>query len=554
MGFLAELAKSGNNIRSAGNQGRSVWLEVFESTNKDEGLLGRKPKPDADGGSYVRSLTLEGSLKRLLEALRARAPGGWSDDRYEQTLRHFKGIVYVGIHRVGTQLQQAEYNVYVKDRNHPDGKREVMEDDPPHGNRFVKPYDLVKLLGRPNTSDSFGKLMYRWNQQQMLTGTALTWMVPNRLGTPMELYSIPTAMAMPQPVIRHDYPKGYWYIQPIYPAGPFSTYPSPASTTGAIVPNEWMLRFQYPHPFLFYEGYSPLTAMSLHIDEVESMDRSRWYAMKRGINPSAVLNFDDMEDTIPLPEEEIERIRADFENYFQGSENTGRLLVSTPGARLEPWGARPIDMDYTAGWDQLVSFVLGGGFGITKPAAGMIEDSSYSTLFATLKQLYLITLDPICTDIASELTHHLAPHFGDGLIVEVRCKRIDDHEVKNAKLNVLITGRAVTKNELRKECDMPVTEEEWGNDIAGDPSPAEQEMAEQDHQRQQESLEKKQVGDEKKIQANAMAKQQLPPSQREESKEVNLGRPRTGRVGRGSLGPKKALHLNGNGRLKTLTT
>ena len=389
--------------------------------------------------------------------MRSMAPGGWSDNRWEQSA-HFKSIAYVAIHRIAEQMAQAEFQVFQSDPYNPDGKRPVIQGEPA--------YDLVKLLEKPNNDDSFGALLYQWTLQISLTGMALTWMVPNILGKPCELYPIPTAIAIPQPAVNPDYPDGYYRIQPIYPYGPFSSYPTPASAVGAPIPAQWMLRFKYPHPLLRYEGYSPLSALAFHLDLVESIDRSRWYSMKRSINPSAVLNMDDMEGSPPLPEPEIERIRGEFETAQQGPENAGQLFVSFPGAKLEPWGVRPEEMDYPQGWEQVSSFVL-GGLGITKQAAGMIEDSSYSTLFATLKQLYWLTLEPICTRFASYITRHLAPFFGDGLIVEIRCKRIDDHDIKNTKLNLLMAAKAITKNEMRKECDFPLTRELWGNEVAG---------------------------------------------------------------------------------------
>lgn len=457
MGLIADLAAGRKDVPA--RDAREAWRQVF-GTSKETPHEAPKTRP---GGSWGRGIISEGAaFKRLLQAMRSMAPGGWSDDRYEQS-RHYTGIVYTAIHRCGEQMSQAEFQVFEKDEREPDGKRPIAKGHPG--------YALIKLLEKPNDDDSFGELMYNWNLQMDLTGTALTWMVPNKLGTPFELYPIPTAIAVPQPAINPDYPDGYYRIQPLYPYGPFSSYPTPTTAVGAPIPAQWMLRFKYAHPLLRYEGYSPMTAMRLHIDEVESMDRSRWYAMKRSVNPSAVLNFDEMEGAQPLPESEIERIHTEWENEFQGPENTGKLIVGTPGGRVDPWGSNPIDMDYQSGWEQLTSFVQGGGFGITKPAAGMVEDASYSTLFATLKQLYWLTLEPKCNRIAAKLTRHLAPFFGDNLIVEIRCKRIDDHDLKFTKIDKLVSGKAITKAELRKELDMEPTNEPWANEIAGTESP-----------------------------------------------------------------------------------
>ncbi len=535
MGLISDLAKSVDKSRLLERDRGSLWRQSF-GTDKERGV--RAGPAPVDGGSYGRSVTTtEASFKRLLQAMRSMAPGGWSDDRYEQT-RHFLGVAYVSIHRLCMQLSQAEYQVFHQDDSAPEGKRPVTKMDPPEGGRLVKPYDLVNLLAKPNRQDHFGKWMYRLFQQKYLTGTGLNWKVPNILGVPMEMYVIPTAIAIPQPAVNPDFPDGFYRIQPLYPYGPFSSYPTPASAVGAPIPAQWMTRIQYPHPFLRYEGYSPQTGMRLHLDEVESIDRSRWYSMKRVVSPSAVLNFDEMEGAQPLPMEEVDRIRSEFENTQMGPENYGQLYVATPGASLEPWGPRNVDMEYQQGWEQLVSFCM-GGFGITKPAAGMVQDSSYSTLFATLKQLSLVTLDPECADLGATLTMDLGPYFGDDLIVEVRCRRIDDPEIKRQKLDQLMQAKAITKNEMRMAHGEPLTTEAWGSEIAGaDSLPAVPNMPGQ------------QTGQEQPAGEMGLNPEERQPDElRPEPAEIANDRPQMIDMSTGALGPrndqKKSFATNG---------
>ncbi len=464
MGFLRQMS-SGLHKTSNPMEGRARWREVFVTHKEDE-----KKKPGAwapqQGGSFAASsVTGAAALKRLVAALRSRAPGGWSDDRWEQTMRHFVGVPYIAIHRIGMHLSRAEFQVYQKDDKHQDGMRPVKPDDPPQGDRMCKPHDLVTILEKPNPLDSFGDLMYRWCQQKFLTGSALTFMVPNKLHYPMELYSIPTAMAIPQATVTPDYPEGYYRIQPVYPYGPFSTYPSPNTSVGAAVDARWMFKFQYPHPLLRYEGYAPQTGMRLQLDTLDSIDRSRWYGMKRSVNFSGVLDMSEIEGVDSLNDDEIERLQTMWEE-FQGPEAHGGLFIPPPGGKLDQFGQRPIDMDWQSGFDQLASLVL-GGFGITKPAAGMVEDTNYSILFATLKQLYMVTLEPECDDIAAKLTRFLAPYFGDNLIIRIRAKPINDHEITMQKIDKGTQCKCMTKNEVRKALDMPVTMDAWGDEIAG---------------------------------------------------------------------------------------
>lgn len=474
MGKIAAAIKSGKLTADGGagggwrSQGTQLWDRAL-GRDKVAGP-GQTPTNGPPGGPIKgRSLISpnERSFVKLLEAMRSDAPGGWSDDRWEQTMRHFTGITYVAIHRLSQQLSRAEFQVFREDPDHPDGRSPVSRSD-------KDGWELVTLLKKPNRQDSFGKLMYRWSQQKRLTGTALTWLVPNHFGRPYEMYSVPTALAIPQSATNPLYPHGYYRMQPVYPYGPFSTWPSATTSVGAAIPAEWVMKFQYPHPLLRYDGYSPMTGMRLHIDAIEMIDKARHYLMRRGIHPNAVLNSTDAEGTEELNNDILDRLKAEFEGDHMGPENFGRLFVAYAGWKLEQWGNPPSEMAFEQGWDQLSSFILGGGFGITKPAAGMVEDSSYQTLFATMKQLHLITLDPDCNEISQDLTRHVAPYFGDDLIVDVRLPRIDDHEIRFTRIDKAITGKCITKNELRKELEFPLTKEEWGADFAGEAPQQEQ--------------------------------------------------------------------------------
>ena len=513
MGFLSRLNKSnGKKGPFSEAHNRATWKDTFKPTSKED--------PKSQTGPKAQSNTnFETSVRYLLSALRSKSPGGWSDNRYEQS-RHFYGIPYVAVHRGSEQLAQSEFQVSIRDPKHPDGKRPVEEDDDSPGAR------LIKFLKRPNNEDGWGDLAYMWGQQMDMTGMALTWVVPNKLGEPIEMYSVPTALAIPQPVMNPTYPHGYYRIQPMHPYGPFSTFPSPSSAAGAPIPAEWMMRMKYPHPLFRYDGYSPLTGARLHIDEIESIDRSRWQAQQRAIAPSAVLQMESDEGAQPLEEEEIMRIRAEFENDHMGPDNTGRLFVSTPGAKLEPWGTNPKEMDYTASWDQLAGFLF-AALGIPKPVAGVMDGSSYAQLFAALKQYHLLTLQPKCDRIARTLTRFLCPLFSDELLIEVRTPRIDDFEIRRGQIDLLMQGKALTKNELRKEMDKPLTQEEWGEEIAGTDS---QEQAPPGAVPGQPGMEQQPPG---------QSGQEQMPGGEDDGGDILAGvQPGTGALGQGSLGPR----------------
>ncbi len=81
MGFISDLATKGSGqLERTAYRGREIWNQIFPGREED-----KRPKaepPPVPGGSYGRSsLSTTNALKRLVEALRSNAPGGWSDDR-----------------------------------------------------------------------------------------------------------------------------------------------------------------------------------------------------------------------------------------------------------------------------------------------------------------------------------------------------------------------------------------------------------------------------------------------------------------------------------------
>ena len=551
MGYISKLTKE----FPGQSRGRAAWDAVFGGTDKETGGSGNKPvglnRDQLPGNTGLTSTPT--AVKKLIQAFRSKAPGGWSDDRFLQTSK-WTDVRYLVGHKLSEQMSMAELKVFVKDVNHPDGRRPVTADDPPHGPQRallnIKPYDLVRVLEKPNWEDSWGDLLYNYTQQITLTGTWLLWQLPNAFGIPMELYTIPTAVAIPQPVVNPLYPHGYYRIQPLYPYGPFSSFPAPTTAVGAAIPAEWMMRVKYQHPFLRYEGWSPQTGLRLTFDQIEQMDKAQWYGMKRVIGADMVMNFADMEGMQPLNEAEIERIHAEWENEFMGAENYGKLIVGTPGAKLEPLSNNLKDLQFQEGWEQKIGFAM-AGLGMSKEAAGMIGSAAYAVLYAAIKQLHLLTCLPMCCKVGWALTRQIAPHFGDDLIVEVTPKRIDDPEINKIIADTVAQNKAGTKNEVRKLMGLPITQEPWGEDIAGDPSEFEKEQIQQQQdamQQQQMQGNPAQGGGEQNIKK---------PEEGGKEPGTEDAKPKPGETGRGSFGHdskdrRKSLNGHANGRLKVL--
>ena len=154
MGFIADKLKTKKTptLHMPNNmQGPLAWRRVFGTNKEREFPVVNEAKPTIPGGTYSRGVlgTQSASIKRLITALRSSAPGGWASDKWAES-NHWQSIVYAAGHPICKQMSMAEFQVFHKDSNHPDGKRPVNEDDPPEGDRICRPWDLVKLLEKPN--------------------------------------------------------------------------------------------------------------------------------------------------------------------------------------------------------------------------------------------------------------------------------------------------------------------------------------------------------------------------------------------------------------------
>lgn len=458
----------------------------------------------------------------LARAFRSRAPGQPTDSRLEQA-RHQTGAVHVAIRVLGDQA--AACSVNVKRRAPGSGESDGDDDATP------VPYDhpLARLMRRPNNKETGGMLRRRMVQQLQLTGSALVWRLLDGTGTPAEMWSIPSGTW--QPLMRSPaWPEGAYRVTPYYAYGPFATTPGFMQPGGVIIPSEEIVRADFPHPLVSYDAYSPLTACALQLDALEAVDKSRWYAMKNGVNPSAVVELDpSMGGSVP-PQDEIDRLKEEFHARYGGPENTGRVAVLTPGAKLNPYSHSPADMMFESQWSQLVDFVL-SVFGVTKTLGFMGEASSYAALYASLKQFTVLSLKPLLQLLADAINVQLVwPFWGEEYFVEFEPAAIDDDDLKLKVMQSLSAIGAITVNEYRTS--LGLTAVPWGERPAV-PGGQADDMAK--------------AGIMDLDPANDGQLQDEQPMPQTQAPQARAAMPTPGRASEGSL-PGRMAGMNGNGR------
>jgi len=391
-----------------------------------------------------------------LRSLRSWAPGQWTDNRLEQS-RHQLGAVHVAIKVLSDMAASCEVRVV----RHRDGS--AMSDGSGDAEPVERSHPLARLMRRPNSKETGGQLRRRLVQQLCLTGTALAWHLRDGNGVPAEAWCIPTGTW--QPMLRSgEYPEGAYRVLPYFSYGPFAAMPGLMRPGGVVIPADEVLRVDFPHPLVQYDSYSPLTAVGLQIEALEAVDRSRSYMMRQGINPSGVVELDPQAN---MPDQdELDRLKEEFAAKYGGPENTGRVAVMSPGAKLSPWSRSSTDMGFEQAWSQLVDFVL-SAFGTTKILAFMAEASSYAALYASLKQFNVLSMSPLLQLLADCVNCQLVwPHWGDDHSVEFIPAAIDDKDQRRQNLSLAVSVGALTYDELRAGLDMDPVDGDWGKERA----------------------------------------------------------------------------------------
>jgi hypothetical protein len=408
------------------------------------------------------------AVRLLTSTFRRDPPGPATDNRLAQS-QHFTGVLYLANCAVGTAMAGSTLRVMkrnqqpvfkskkarrlariVRKSKGPLANTEHHDDDlieAPRTDRFVQLFDHV------NETETISDLLTAWVIQQGQTGTAFLWCRPSQLGyaaPPSEFYVLPTALMSPMyegASLNPEgaYPYGAWRLAPYYPGGAFADVLGlgGGSNLGVILDGREIKRHRLYHPLYRWDGYSPLTAAGVEFDVVEAISQSWKAAMDHGFRPDGIATIKGASPEV------LETISAKFQQDFSGSRNANRLAFTNgEGVQFDKFFTEPRQMDYDKAWDQMVKFAL-AVLGVPPAVAGIVEASSYSQLFASLKQFYTNTLGPKARSISQFLTKQVVYPYEKDTLVQISVPEIDDKDFDLKKQDLLAKYSAVTVNELR---------------------------------------------------------------------------------------------------------
>ena len=286
-------------------------------------------------------------------------------------------------------------------------------------------HPLLDLIKRPNPRQDGASFLESVTSHLLLAGNAYVEAVGFGGDSSMpdqvrELYALrPDRMKLvPGP---DGWPEAYDYTV----AG--STVRFPQDT--ALPP---ILHLTLFNPLDDHYGLSPLDAAAVAVDVHNSAAAWNKALLDNAARPCGALVYDGA-DGMGMTAAQIERLKADFAEQYQGPGNSGRPLILEGGLEWKAMSLTPRDMDFLQAKDAAAREIA-LAFGVPPMLLAIPGDNTYSNFQEANRVFWRQSVLPLAGRIGCALTHWLAPAFGDGLVLSVDTDRIEALSADRAAL------------------------------------------------------------------------------------------------------------------------
>ncbi|MBC7288802.1 MAG: phage portal protein, partial [Armatimonadetes bacterium] len=179
-----------------------------------------------------------------------------------------------------------------------------------------------------------------------------------------------------------------------------------------------VLHFRYYSPCDDFYGLSPLAAA---VDSVTTDLFAIAYNQgffRRGARPEGVIT-----SQVELSEEELKRLRAQFEEIYAGAENAHRVLILGSDLQWQSLGVSPKEADFLQ-QRRLSREEICAVFGVPPAVVGIYQYANYANAQLQRRLFWCDTILPKLARIEGVINEHLTPRFGRDLVVEFDTSRV----------------------------------------------------------------------------------------------------------------------------------
>jgi HK97 family phage portal protein len=212
-----------------------------------------------------------------------------------------------------------------------------------------------------------------------------------------------------------------------------------------------ILHWKTFHPINDWYGMSPLEAAMLSLDQNLAGQRWNLALLQNSATPSGVLQV-KVTDSNPRGEitnEQYARMRKDYEENYQGVQNTGKPMIIEGGLTWTQMSLSPKDVDYSKG-KEISATDIAMVYGVPGELLGLGVKTFNNYREARLA-FYEETVLPTMDSAMAAVNRWLSPSFGEKLYLDYDR---DDIEIlqwkREQRYTSLGTSNFLTQNEKRE--------------------------------------------------------------------------------------------------------
>ena len=203
------------------------------------------------------------------------------------------------------------------------------------------------------------------------------------------------------------------------------------------------------HPRADHYGFPPSKAALMALDTHNAAGRWNKALLDNSARPSGALVYAPKEGG-NLSDEQFDRLKTELEEGYSGSTRAGRPLLLEGGLDWKAMGLTPKDMDFveaknSAGRD--IALALG----VPPMLLGIPGDNTYANYQEANRAFYRLTVLPMVSRTAKELSAWLAPAFGGGLTLGYDTDQVEGLAAERDALWTRVGSAAFLTDDERRQ-------------------------------------------------------------------------------------------------------
>ena len=306
----------------------------------------------------------------------------------------------------------------------------------------VDTHPILDLLAHPNpVQDGVSFIEGVYANLQIFGNAYVEAIRPHDDAAPVELYAlrpdrmkvIPGATGLPQ---------GYQYTV----NGQVTNWFADPLTGESNI-----LHLKCFNPLDDWYGMAPMEAALQSIDQHNASGAWNQALLNQGARPSGALVYSPKDGSpATLSDDQIQRLREEMGQLYQGDRNAGRPLILEGGLDWREMSLSPKDMDWLSGRNNAARDIA-LAFGVPSQLIGLPDAQTYANVEQARLAFYEETVLPQLTRVIAGFDHWLCPMYRDRPELDFDPDSISAlTEKRRAQWSKLQNANFLTRNERRE--------------------------------------------------------------------------------------------------------